>query len=97
MLGGFYAWQTYIDEFPQNDAIFYGLGVDLDIQEAYFSTSLRGLSGYMFNGDQPIVLYNEIGVREGKIALTLGYEWGIIDYPFHCIRIGFKLDGMISE
>ena len=96
MLGGFYAWQTFNDDFPQNDAIFYGLGFDFDFKFAYISNSLRGLSGYMFNGDQPIVYYSEIGIREGRTAFTLGYEWGIVDYPFKCIRLGFKLDGMIE-
>ena len=96
MLGGFYAWQTYVDEFPQNDALYYGLGLKLDLQSIYLKSSLRGLSGYMFNGDQPIVLDTEIGIREGRTAFTLAYEWGIVDYPFKCIRLGFKLDGRIE-
>ncbi len=96
MLGGFYAWQTYIDEFPQNDAIFYGFGFNFDLKKVYFSNSLRGLSGYMFNGDQPMVFSSEIGIREGATALVIGYEWGIVDYPFKCFRLGFKLDGMVK-
>ena len=93
LLGGFYAWQTYIDEFPQNDAIFYGLGLKIDFGEVYLKSSLRGLSGYMFNGDQPVVHYSEFGVREGRTAFTVGYEWGITDFPFNCFRFGFKIDG----
>lgn len=96
MLGGFYAWQTYIDEFPQNDALYYGFGMTLDFKSVYLASNLRGLSGYMFNGDQPVVLIGEIGLREGRTAFVLGYEWGIIDYPFKCVRVGFKLDGMIE-
>jgi len=96
MLGGFYAWQTYLDDFPQDDALFYGIGVKLDLRAVYFTSSLRGLSGYMFNGDQPVVYRAEAGIREGRSALVLGYEWGIIDYPFNCFRLGFKLDGMIE-
>ena len=96
VLGGFYAWQTYLDEFPQNDAIYYGLGLDLDLGKIYCSNSLRGLSGYMFNGDQPLVYYGELGVREGKAAVTLGYEWGIKDYPFRCLRFGIKIDGTVE-
>lgn len=92
--GGFYAWQTYLDDFPQNDALFYGFGAKLDLKAIYINTSLRGLSGYMFNGDQPVVHYTEIGAREGRTAFTIGYEWGIIDYPFNCLRIGFKIEGL---
>lgn len=96
MLGGFYAWQTYLDEFPQNDAIYYGLGLDLDLGKIYCSNSLRGLSGYMFNGDQPLVYYGELGIRQGRAAFTLGYEWGINDYPFECFRFGIKIDGTVE-
>lgn len=95
-LGGFYAWQTYLDEFPQNDAIYYGIGIDFDLGKMYCSNSLRGLSGYMFNGDQPLVYYGELGIREGKAAVTLGYEWGINDYPFRCLRFGIKIDGTVE-
>ncbi len=96
MLGGFYSWQTYIDEFPQNDAIYYGLGLKLDLRSIYVSTSLRGLSGYMFNGDQPVVYCAEMGVREGRTAFVIAYERGITDYPFQCLRLGFKLDGRVE-
>jgi hypothetical protein len=47
----------------------------------------------MFNGDQPVIHYSEFGVREGRTAFTVGYEWGITDYPFNCFRIGIKIDG----
>ena len=43
-----------------------------------------------------MVFYPELGIREGKTAFIIGYEYGITDYPFTCLRLGFKLDGIVQ-
>jgi hypothetical protein len=92
--GGFLVWQTYLDNYPQNDAWLYGLGLDLEFRDFYLHQSLRGYSGYMNNGDKPLVYSTELGVRIGTAAFTFGYEYGIRDYPFQCFRTGICLDGL---
>ncbi|MCD6347167.1 MAG: hypothetical protein J7L96_07090, partial [Bacteroidales bacterium] len=93
-LVGFYVWQTYLDHYPQDDALLYGGGVQLIFRDFFWENSLRGYSGYMSNGDQPLVYRTELGIREGAAALVLGYEKGIRDYPFDCIRLGIRINGI---
>jgi len=92
--GGFLVWQTYLDDYPQNDAWLYGAGIDLSFRDFYINQDLRGYSGYMNNGDQPLVYSAELGIRIGTAAFTFGYENGLRDYPFQCFRTGICLDGL---
>ena len=91
---GFYVWQTYLDNYPQNDALLYGGGIQFQFRDFFVLNSLRGYSGYMSNGDHPLVYRTELGINEGAAALVLGYERGIRDYPFSCVRIGVRINGI---
>jgi len=91
-LGGFYVWQTYLDNYPQNDAWMYGMGIELRYSGLHFLNTIRGYSGYMNNGDKPLVYRTELGIREGRAALILGYEIGLRDYPHSGVKIGFRID-----
>ncbi len=88
---GFYSWQTYLDNYPQNDALLYGCGMDFDFKYFYINQSLRGYSGYMLNGDQPMVYRADLGIKLGSVALFVGYEKGLVDYPFQSIKAGFQI------
>ncbi len=91
---GFYAWQTNLDNYPQNDALLYGGGIDFDFKDFYVNQALCGYSGYMKNGDQPLVYRIDFGVKMGAAALVFGYEKGIRDFPFESIRAGFQISGL---
>ncbi|MFO7616572.1 MAG: hypothetical protein R6V75_04920 [Bacteroidales bacterium] len=91
---GFYVYQTLLDNYPQNDALLYGMGIDFSLNQFFFSQSLRGYSGYMHNGDHPLVYKAEIGLKFGTAGLVVGYEKGIRDYPFNSIKAGFRLNGL---
>ncbi len=93
-LVGFYVWQTYLDDYPQNDALLYGAGLELKYKRISLLNSIRGYNGYMHNGDHPLVYRIELGLSEGAAALILGYEYGIRDYPFSCLRAGFRINGL---
>jgi hypothetical protein len=92
--GGFLVWQTYLDNYPQNDAWLYGAGIDLDFRDFFIHQNIRGYSGYMNNGDQPVVYGADLGIRIGTAAFTFGYQYGLRDYPFQCFRAGICLDGL---
>lgn len=90
---GFYVWQTYLDNYPQNDALFYGCGLEVNFGRVGWVNTLRGYNGYMFNGDHPLVYRSELRLSQGAASLILGYEYGIRDYPFSCFRAGVRLNG----
>ncbi|HBB92742.1 MAG: hypothetical protein A2X22_04540 [Bacteroidetes bacterium GWF2_49_14] len=91
---GFLVWQTYLDNYPQDDAWLYGLGLDLEFRDFYVNQSYRGYTGYMNNGDKPQIYQADLGIRIGRAALVFGYQKGFRDYPFQCFRAGISLNGL---
>lgn len=81
--GGFLVYQTYDDQLRQNDCLLWGLGHRWTGKRFEFFHSLRGYSGYLGNGDSPIVYEAECLYRSSATwswVLTVGK--GIHDYPF---------------
>ncbi len=91
---GFLVWQTYLDDYPQNDAWLYGFGLDLEFRDFYLHQSFRGYTGYMKNGDTPQVYLAELGIRIGSAAMVFGFQQGLRDYPFQSFRAGISLNGL---
>lgn len=91
---GFLVWQTYLDAYPQDDALLFGAGIDLDFRYLFINQTFRGYSGYMNNGDHPLVYRADLGIRIGTAAFLVGYEKGCRDYPFESIRAGFQINGL---
>jgi hypothetical protein len=91
---GLLVWQTYLDNYPQNDAFLFGAGIDLDFSVFFINQSFRGYSGYMNNGDHPLVYRADLGIKIGTASFMLGYETGMRDYPFESIRAGFQINGL---
>jgi hypothetical protein len=94
---GFYSWQTYIDNYPQNDALLFGAGIDFEFRDFFVNQTLGGYTGYMDNGDAPVVYRIDLGIKMGTAALILGYEKGIRDFPFQSIRAGFQICGLTEK
>jgi len=85
---GIYIWQTYLDNNPQNDALLYGVGTRFVFKDFAFQQSIRGYSGYMHNGDHPLVVSSTLDLRIRGVSIQFGYEKGLRDYPFSSIRTG---------
>ncbi len=94
---GFYVWQTNLDNYPQNDALLFGGGIDFDFKDFFINQSICGYAGYMNNGDQPVVYRIDLGIKMGEAALVLGYEKGFKDFPFHGIKAGFQISGLTNK
>jgi len=94
---GFYCWQTYLDNYPQDDALLFGAGVDFDFKDFFIDQSIGGYSGYMNNGDQPLVYRVDLGLKMKKSAIVFGYEQGICDFPFQSIRAGLEFSMLKSK
>jgi hypothetical protein len=94
---GFYVWQTYLDNYPQNDALLFGGGIDFDFKDFFINQSICGYAGYMNNGDQPVVYRIDLGIKMGAAALVLGFEKGFRDFPFQGIKAGFQIYGLTKN
>ncbi len=86
---GFYCWQTGRAE--QNDAYIYGIRAEFEAQYLHLITEWGGYNGWQKNGDCPMSIKTRVGIPcplgfEPYIA----YQYGIIDWQYHELRIGLK-------
>ncbi len=87
---GFFAWQTNDESLRQNDALLYGVGVDITSNKWELSQTFRGYSGYHEIGDKPIVLKTSIKKDLGNHQLSLDYQHGLRDYLYQSIELSFQ-------
>jgi hypothetical protein len=93
VLCGFYSWQVNRDDNLQNDAFLYGAGVNLCFSEFKLKNHFGGYSGYLNNGDKPMVYRCCIESNLKKtINYKLQFQHGIHDFPYNSVRIGFLLN-----
>lgn len=83
---GFLCWQVTTNS--QNDAYMYGLKTVLDTKAFSASFAWQGYSGWIDDGDKPMVLKADITGNIGRFRPLLAYQYGLRDYPFHQFRIG---------
>lgn len=92
VMAGFYVWQTYQDLFYQNDAILFGLGADLNFRDFTVTNALGGYSGYLGEGDRPLVYRLTMESRlERRFNYLLRFQRGITDFPYTSVRLGGTL------
>jgi hypothetical protein len=85
---GFYAYQTYMLNLRQNDAILYGAGVDLEIGKLRIGNQLTGYYGFLNIDDRPLVyrMILQSSVAR-KFSGYLMFQQGLNDYKFTSIRL----------
>lgn len=90
--GGFLCWQT--DNGRQNDAVMYGLLLAYRPQGANnrfaIDTCLGGYVGWEGDGDSPMTLKTNVSWRVGDVWLRVGHQVGLVDWPYHQIRLGMS-------
>jgi hypothetical protein len=84
---GFYTYQTYDLQNLQNDCFFFGGG--LSTQTKWFSlrTELAGYSGYLKNGDQPLLFRSEWRWKRPVTDFAISWQKGLHDYNYDLYRI----------
>ncbi len=96
---GFYVWQLNQTNNMQDDAVLFGLGIDIYAKTFILSNAIEGYSGYFGNKevtivkkDEPImardrpILYRCNITKTGKhIDLKLAYQLGIHDFTYQTI------------
>lgn len=88
IMAGLYVWQTNSDVRFQNDAILFGLGGRYQSGRWILDSHVRGYSGYLNNGDRPIVWRTELTYERERIRWLFAYQKGLHDYAYHTLEIG---------
>lgn len=82
---GFLCWQT--DRGRQDDAVQYGLLLRLRSGRFSLEETLSGYVGWEV-GDKPMVFASRVAWQCGGFVPFAMYQYGIMDYPFHQLRVG---------
>lgn len=83
---GFLCWQTTTN--AQNDAFTYGGKIVLRNRLFDFQNMLSGYSGWIANGDTPLVFSSRLTYKRPKFTVFKEYQYGINDFPYHNVRLG---------
>ena len=86
---GFLCWETTNSK--QNDALMYGAKIIMSNKNIEFENSISGYSGWMNNGDHPMVFSSQLTHKNKRINFFGQYQYGIRDFPYHHIRLGFLI------
>ena len=83
---GFLCWQVSAN--TQNDAYMYGVKAVLETRLLDVSCVWQGYTGWIGDGDAPMVIKASAVFRAGQFRPLIAYEYGLRDYPFHHFRVG---------
>ena len=86
---GFLCWET--TNSTQNDAPLYGGKIILRNRLFDFENVLSGYSGWMNNGDAPLVYSTRLTFKQPRFNLFVHYQYGIFDFPYHHIQAGIAI------
>lgn len=85
---GFYAFQTNLENYFQNDAFLYGAGFELKAGKLHMDHQMGGYAGYLDNGDRPLVYrLNLLLDTRSATDLMLRFQHGLNDFPYTSVRI----------
>ncbi len=83
---GFLCWETTGS--VQNDAPMYGLNLILSNKWLSLENQIGGYWGWMNNSDRPLSFRTKLTYKYRFVDLFFQYQYGIIDFPYHQIRLG---------
>ena len=103
---GFYNWQTNLDDYLQNDAPSYGLGLQLSKSGYRIDNQFCGYLGYiswknepvvrnsekpyLYTGDQPLVYRLKLMKERKRTKLTFEFQQGLNDFKYSTFRFGIR-------
>jgi hypothetical protein len=88
--GGFLCWETTGS--VQNDAPMYGLNLILANKWVSLENQIGGYCGWMRHGDRPLAYRAKLTYNYKFVNVFCQYQFGIIDFPYHQIRLGCSFD-----
>ena len=87
--GGLFAYQTYDIQNLQNDCLLFGGGVTLNSNKFSWTNAIGGYSGYLNNGDKPLVYRSEFRILNKMNDFAIAYENGLQDYGYQRVRVSY--------
>jgi len=87
---GFLCYQ--LNQEHQNDAPLFGGKILLYAKNWTVESGIQGYSGWLNQGDKPLVLRGKINYRSGPATLFLQYQHSLRDYPFRRLQTGVCFD-----
>jgi len=86
---GFYSWQTNDEGNLQNDALMYGLGLEVGHNNWSVSNSWSGYHGYKDNGDRPMVYTFDLQKKLKNNTFRIQYLHGLHDWMYNTVKFSF--------
>ncbi|HLG41229.1 MAG TPA: hypothetical protein VI461_16230 [Chitinophagaceae bacterium] len=87
-MAGFYVWQ--LNDFGQNDAFLFGAGLEYNAKGWHWHIDGRSFTGWLGNGDFPIVTSSSLEKRFKKAAFFLTLQQGLQDFDYTSFETGIK-------
>lgn len=103
---GFYNWQTNLDDYLQNDAPSYGLGLQINKNSLEINNQLCGYLGYISWKDEPVVRDSEKPYIYGRdqplvyrfillkkferMNMKFQFQQGLHDFEYSSVSVGFQ-------
>lgn len=85
---GLFVWQQGINS--QNDAFNYALNMSLFAKKWTLTPALAGYTGWIKNGDNPLVARLQLGRQWGDFHTFVGYQYAFRDLTTHMFRFGLN-------
>jgi hypothetical protein len=86
---GFLCWETTNSR--QNDAGMYGLNLILSNAFLSLENQVAGYWGRLNNGDRPLTYRTTLTYKHKFFDLFFQYQYGIMNFPYHQIRLGITV------
>ncbi|HET9571071.1 MAG TPA: hypothetical protein VFP20_06650 [Bacteroidales bacterium] len=87
---GFLCYQ--LNQEHQNDAPMFGGKFLLTAKKWTIESGIHGYSGWLNQGDKPLVLREKLNYRCGATLLFLQYQHALRDYPFKRLQTGVSFN-----
>jgi len=87
---GFLCYQ--LNQEHQDDAPLFGGKMLLGVGKWTVETGIHGYSGWLNQGDKPLVLRGKLNFKSGPATFFLQYQEALRDYPFRRLQTGICFD-----
>lgn len=103
---GFYAWQTNLSQYYQNDALLLAAGFSYLAGPILFKTSIDSYTAYIgkknhpvvavsgkpyvYQGDKPVLFRLEAAYSKDELEYFMRFQNGLRDFPYAALSVGFQ-------